>query len=198
MADTAGVEFEGLQTVMTRIKAIPTNLTRSTENEIYDTVTDIFNESQKQVPVDRGFLRGSGATVVLSTDPLDITIGYGGVTAGYALAVHENLTAKHKGGTKAKYLEDPFNEQTAKLDERVAATIDGAVIGQMPGATSVAQSGEMGGMAKIAKAGRKRHAATHFTKPRPMSKADIHRAMTAIDKGTTRSGSWHRAGANRP
>lgn len=193
MPGDTDIEFEGLQTVQARIKAIPGDLKRATENEIYDTANDIFNESQKQVPVRYGMLRGSGAVVIVSNDPLDIVIGYGGVTAAYALAVHENMTAHHAGGTKAKYLEDPFNEQSAKLDARVAATIDGAVLGQIPGAASAAQQGEMGGLVAQTKQGRIR-SARRYTKPRAMSQAEIHRAMTAIRKGTTRRGSWHRAG----
>jgi len=44
-----------------------------------------------------------------SKSNVSVIVGY---TANYALPVHENLTAQHKKGTQAKYLEQPFREMS--------------------------------------------------------------------------------------
>lgn len=80
----------------------------------------IQGESQKQVPVDTGHLRGSAYTRRDPGGRPTVEVGYG---ASYAAAVHE-MEVKHRGeprrhGTrkgrswevgKPKYLEDPLRE----------------------------------------------------------------------------------------
>ena len=41
------------------------------------------------------------------------------IDVGYALIVHENLTASHNVG-RAKYLEIPFNQALRRMDKRLA------------------------------------------------------------------------------
>ena len=66
---------------------------------------DLKGRSVEQAPVDTGDLRGNCA---VSHKPLEARVGY---SLPYALVQHENLQFKHPQGGKAKYLEDPFNEQ---------------------------------------------------------------------------------------
>ena len=60
-----------------------------------------FAESQEEVPVDKGHLRNSGQAHGIRVnrfgDTLEITLGYGGVAASYALVVHEDLNARRYG-----------------------------------------------------------------------------------------------------
>jgi len=90
-----------------------------------------FNESQLEVPVDKGNLRNSGQAYGIQVnqigDSLIITLGYGGVAASYALIVHEDLGARHNGSTKAKYLEDPVKRRQAGLATRLVTAVDNAI-----------------------------------------------------------------------
>lgn len=174
------VSFEGLDTLQAILRETPTNGRAFIDSHIFDIATEAFNESQKQVPVRYGALRGSGTLTVASEDPFEVDIGYGGSAAGYALWVHENLAAHHKAPTKAKYLEDPVNAVMGPGSDLTAAEVEGAILGQYPMATGSALTGEMGGMARIARRSRIGHRTRTIRK---MSDAEIHQAITAIDHG---------------
>lgn len=191
------VTFEGLDTLAAIVKELPKNANKFLANELYDIAVDAFNESQKQVPVRYGALRGSGTvTVDEGAGQVEITISYGGGSAGYALAVHENLAAKHKPPTKAKYLEDPVNAAMAGADSRMQAHVEGAIIGQFPGGAGSGLTGSGGGGRGVSGGRRRSGTKTH----RPMTTAEVHRALATIDKGREmeRKGrrgirTWHRA-----
>lgn len=105
---------------------------------LYEEALRIFEASQLEVPVDDGFLRGSGLVGVArdADNPLGpaVVVGYG---KAYALRVHENTAADArrkqraaagkrgedvKGAQigKSKYLEDPFNRAAFGMMPRVA------------------------------------------------------------------------------
>ena len=65
---------------------------------------DVYNESQRRVPVDTGNLKASARIDPATQRSMVATVGYGGTSAAYALAVHE----LHR--TKSKYLEAPARE----------------------------------------------------------------------------------------
>jgi len=70
--------------------------------------------SQRICPIDTGNLRGSAFTRNAGGRGFkaDIVVGY---TANYAVYVHENLQARHKPPTQAKYLEQPAREKKDKI-----------------------------------------------------------------------------------
>lgn len=76
---------------------------------IYDSAQDVADESQNQVPIKDGILRGSLFIEGEGTDM--VKVGYGGASAPYALRQHEELDWEHPGGGKAKYLQDPFEQE---------------------------------------------------------------------------------------
>ena len=90
-----------------------------------------FAESQEEVPVDKGHLRNSGQAHGIKVnrfgDTLEITLGYGGVAASYALVVHEDLNARRNGGKKAKYLEDPIKRRSNGLGTRLLRSVENAL-----------------------------------------------------------------------
>jgi hypothetical protein len=181
------VDYEGLSTLQAVIKEIPSHASKFLATETFDIATEAFNDSQKQVPVRTGFLRGSG-TVTVEPDETGttITISYGGASAGYALWVHEDLAAHHKAPTKAKYLEDPVNARMAGAEDRIKAGVDGAILGQMPGGIGEPQQGGGGGSyEKEQKTLRRRigQARGRHSSPNPMNHDDIRRALDTIDKG---------------
>jgi hypothetical protein len=178
------VTFEGLDTLQAIVKQAPANANKWIANELFDMMTTAFNESQRQAPVDTGHLRGSGTMQVVTPSPFVGVIGYGGASAPYALAVHENLAAHHKAPTKAKYLEDPVNQVAQSSSQQLQATVEAAIIGNLPQSPSAEVTGEMAGAAKVAKGGRRsRHLHGHLGAPRPMNDVEIRTAMAAIDHG---------------
>lgn len=81
----------------------------------------IMAASKRLVPVDTGALRASGRVEgpVWGGETVSVGLLYGGPAAPYAVYVHENLAARHPTG-QAKYLEQPVNEATAGLGDRLA------------------------------------------------------------------------------
>ncbi len=83
---------------------------------LFEVTNDIFNESQRLVPVDKGMLRGSGSlTKESKLGGTEFFVTYGGPAAPYALYVHEDPNAKHNAPTQAKYLEEPFMKVKGSL-----------------------------------------------------------------------------------
>lgn len=93
---------------------------------LLDGANDMLSKSVKQCPVDTGTLRRSG-TVEKTTDSntsIEVAIGY---NTKYAIYVHENLSANHPKG-KAKFLEDPVNENMGNIEKRIVEAIKGVRI----------------------------------------------------------------------
>lgn len=80
-------------------------------------------ESMLIVPVDKNFLRSSALEVTRMEGEgweSEMTVGYG---TDYAVYVHENLEARHKPGTSAKYLEKPLREKRDLMAKIVVEAI---------------------------------------------------------------------------
>lgn len=123
------ITFTGLDKLAKLLSVGGQAATRATGRALRSEANAAFNESQRQVPVATGALRASGEVDgpnYLGNSELEVTIGYGGAAGPYALIVHENLEAHHPVG-KAKYLEDPVNEQIDGMAERIASRVDKAL-----------------------------------------------------------------------
>jgi hypothetical protein len=169
------IEWQGLDTLIGVLRAAPDHVKQWTDNELLGVAYDVFNESQRQVPVDTGTLKNSGH---VSSDGDEINISYGGAAAGYALWVHENLTARHKPPTKAKFLEDPFNEKIGELSNRLQAGIESAIVGQYPQQPSIAA-----GAATAAATHAGRSSPQSMSRSRGMTSEEIHQAIRNISRG---------------
>jgi hypothetical protein len=92
---------------------------------LYKEGATIFEQSQDEVPVDKNPLRTSGQLGLphLEGQTVVVEISYGGAAVDYAMAVHEDLEARHRDGKKAKYLEDPARRGIVGMDERILAKI---------------------------------------------------------------------------
>lgn len=92
---------------------------------IWEEANLIFAKSQILVPVDTGVLRGSGGvSAPQGTGKLTyVDIFYGGPAAPYALYVHEIIGNYHNPPTQAKYLEQPFMESLAQIQNNIARRI---------------------------------------------------------------------------
>jgi hypothetical protein len=101
----------------------------------YNEGLEIMAMSQPLVPVDAGALKSTGIVELpVEEDGLVIVrLGYGGVAGapfnkevGYAVHVHENLTARHKHG-QAKYLEQPYLQRKPQALANLETALQGVV-----------------------------------------------------------------------
>ncbi|HWO65365.1 MAG TPA: hypothetical protein VNO31_35555 [Umezawaea sp.] len=77
----------------------------------------LLTESRKEVPLEEGTLERSGAAV---TDAANLR-GAVSYDTKYAVRQHEELDWQHDAGRKAKYLEDPLNQEGSTMLALVAA-----------------------------------------------------------------------------
>jgi len=77
------------------------------------------------VPVDTGALRASGFVTppVITGQGVEVTLGFGGPSAPYAVVVHEDLTKRHPVG-QAKYLELPLKARLAGMPAVLAMRVN--------------------------------------------------------------------------
>ncbi|MET7616961.1 hypothetical protein [Streptomyces sp. NPDC005408] len=85
----------------------------------------LLAESRTEVPIAEGTLERSGVATV---DEQNLVAGVSYDTP-YAARVHEDLTARHSPGRKAKFLEDPANREAAVIGELIAAQVRRALRG---------------------------------------------------------------------
>lgn len=109
-----------------RVLAALDNAEQALGRALYEEANRIFNVSQTLVPVDTGTLRSSGHVTPPNQGPrgVEVTIGYGGAAAPYAVYVHERLDLNHPNGGQAKFLEQPVNEAADGIAGRLADTLD--------------------------------------------------------------------------
>ena len=138
-------EFEvtGVERVLAALANLGPKGPQALAAALYQEGQGILGVSQAEyVPVDQGALRGSGFVrePVVEGPLVTVTIGYGGVAAPYALAIHENPRSGKTGGVSPagrhykhwatvgewKYLETPFKAAAAGLDDRLAARLEAA------------------------------------------------------------------------
>ncbi len=96
---------------------------------LFEAAQELLRLSGEEVPFEEGVLDASG---VVDIDDVagEATVSYGEGPAGqYAVRQHEDLTYTHQNGRKAKYLEDPLNENGGRLIEHVAGKVRGVLGG---------------------------------------------------------------------
>ncbi|GHU54519.1 hypothetical protein AGMMS49975_15030 [Clostridia bacterium] len=88
------------------------------DQAIHDCADDLLAKSGEQVPHDMGTLELSGEVIRLDAGKYIVSYN-----TAYAVKQHEDLTLRHQRGRKAKYLEDPYNENAQKYKDYIAAKI---------------------------------------------------------------------------
>lgn len=82
---------------------------------------DLLGKAQREAPVEEGTLRGSGKSeVTVEHDRVSVEVSF---STPYAARQHEETSWKHPKGGKAKYLEDPLKEMSARYLAALAAAI---------------------------------------------------------------------------
>lgn len=123
------VRMQGLEVLRGGLEDMPADFKRAVSGALFREVNDIFNESQRQVPVEFNTLRSSGTInpPVWTGYRAEASIGYGGAASEYAIYVHEILENRHAPPTKAKYLEGPALAAMAGMADRLAARVRAAM-----------------------------------------------------------------------
>ena len=125
MAKTYTFTLEGDVELQAVLRAAQLEAPKAVAIAIYEEANVIFAKSQVLVPVDTGALRGSGGVSAIqgSGQGMYVDIFYGGPAAPYALYVHEIIGNYHKAPTQAKYLEQPFMESLAQIQNNISRRI---------------------------------------------------------------------------
>lgn len=85
----------------------------------------LLQVSRTEVPIDEATLERSGVASV-DEDKMIAAVSY---DTPYAKRQHEDMTLRHASGRKAKYLEDPFNNEQSTFQELIATPIRRAIQG---------------------------------------------------------------------
>lgn len=83
----------------------------------------ILDRSNQLVPVDEGTLKNSGNTA-FDEETLSGTVYY---DTPYAWKVHEDMTANHSNGRRAKYLQLAWQELESKARSHIAEAVKDAL-----------------------------------------------------------------------
>lgn len=87
---------------------------------------DLQGKSSRQAPIDTGDLRANCSVSPLKQEGAAFyhTVGY---DLPYAIVQHERLDFNHPRGGKAKYLEDPYNENKSKYERYIKKAVKQAL-----------------------------------------------------------------------
>jgi len=111
------VEFEGIDKVIKGFSGASDKAIRGVKQAVDDAAGNLFAESEKEVPHDKGTLQGSGNVTEskIVGNELSAEVGY---DTPYAARLHEHPEYNFQKGRKGKYLEDPLKrkEKTYKKD----------------------------------------------------------------------------------
>jgi hypothetical protein len=108
-----GFELQGVQGVLDHFRAAQNLKKRQVERGLRKAGLFLLRQSLKVVPVDTGALKNSGRLHITGSGFGTIVwIEYG---MNYAIYVHENMSARHKPGKIAKFVETPMRENAGKI-----------------------------------------------------------------------------------
>lgn len=131
------VRWDGFKRFADRLTGRAEKIAQATEAALFIEGNETITEAKRLTPVDEGVLRASGHVQLPERDGgrISVTIGFGGPAGagnqgetnpeavGYAVYVHEDLTARHTVG-QAKYLEFPFNKRKPGFRKRLIRRIN--------------------------------------------------------------------------
>jgi hypothetical protein len=120
-----GVKTDGHTKLLQQTRALKQNFPREVMSALFAEMQIERTESIRKTPRLTGALRASHMVLppVQRGNDLSVTIAVGGVSAPYAIYVHEDLEAIHPIG-QAKFLEQTLNESAPYMSSRIAKRID--------------------------------------------------------------------------
>jgi hypothetical protein len=131
------VKFRGVDALRKRLKKFRGDIPRAMGSVLFQEGEETITEAKLITPVDEGVLRASAFVKLpqLKDGEFVVEIGFGGPAGsgnqgasnakdvGYAVFVHEDLTAHHNVG-QAKFLEVPLDRRRPSIPTRLAANLD--------------------------------------------------------------------------
>ncbi|SMB97780.1 hypothetical protein SAMN00808754_1942 [Thermanaeromonas toyohensis ToBE] len=87
---------------------------------------DLQGKSAMQAPIDTGDLRANCSVSPLQREGNQVWVKVG-YDLPYSIVQHERLDFNHPKGGKAKYLEDPFNDNARKYERYIANEVGKAL-----------------------------------------------------------------------
>lgn len=108
-------ELEGLKELEKNFNNLLSKMDKVNHDALQKAAIDLLGKAIDLAPVDKGDLRGSGTVKPDGDNAVDI-----GFTEPYAVYQHEHTEFKHPKGGQAKYLEQPFRQNTPKYIDDIA------------------------------------------------------------------------------
>lgn len=118
-------EVNGAEELRRRLEVLGGALPAEAGKALYQFAVSVVEPlSVERTPVQFGVLRGSHETLKpeVSGNDVSVAIVVGGPSVGYAVPVHEILTAHHHVG-QAKFLESAVHDTAPRLAEEVAQRV---------------------------------------------------------------------------
>lgn len=139
----ASIEITGAAEWKAKLQAMGPAAFAAMVQSAHRSLEEVMTTSKEEyVPVDQGTLRSTGHVEPPSVSgaSAEITMGYGGPAAPYAIAAHENPRAGKTGGVSPtgqlyehwartggwKYLETPLKASTEKIAAKMKAAVEAA------------------------------------------------------------------------
>jgi hypothetical protein len=121
------------RTILANINKALDGTVGATPDALMYAVLPIFEKSQHYCPVKTGRLKRSGfcrQKAAAGRSQAKVEIGYAeGGDPHYAFIVHEDMTARHEGDTRAKFLQSAIDEGKDDIIPRVADYLRGGGAG---------------------------------------------------------------------
>lgn len=108
--------------VIKNFKGTKAALNKSTVKAVTDATLFVQGDAVQRAPVDTGDLRGSASNRI-DERPSSVE-GVTGFSASYALEQHENMAIVHPRGGEAKFLENAFTQNEAKIEKSIQDAIE--------------------------------------------------------------------------
>lgn len=121
-------QLKGHKEVLQALAQLGTRAPAALGKALWNEANSIMIAAKAITPVDTGVLKNSGF-VNLPTESngvVTVVMGFGGAASDYAEIQHEELSYYHTPPTQAKYLEQPFEQASQTMSQRLVADLQKA------------------------------------------------------------------------
>lgn len=126
MADSYDVEVLGQDGLIGALLDAAQGAPEVLGQALYEEGQLAFRQTQKEVPIRKGYLKNSGRLSQPEATPngdVTVAITYGSAAAKYAAAVHD-LNKNYRNGRKWHYVADPVQARVQGMEGRLVKRIE--------------------------------------------------------------------------
>lgn len=126
MASSRDVEILGQSELISAIKQAAKGAPEVLALALYEEGQAAFRQTQKEVPIRKGYLKNSGRLHPPHQDTsgnVEVAITYGSTAAKYAPPVHD-LNKNYRNGRKWHYVADPVRARIEGMEGRLTKRIN--------------------------------------------------------------------------